>query len=106
MLKLLFSLYISEKLDLSTPHNGQVQSSGRDSKGVSGAIPLSESPLAGSYSYPQTSQINFFINIKFYQSKVLQLKVQNSKNLTFLITITVNLLHFFVVENRYRKLFQ
>ena len=39
-----------ENMSLPTPHRGQVQSSGSSSKGVPGAMPLSGSPTAGSYS--------------------------------------------------------
>ena len=43
-------------MSLPTPQTGQTQSSGRFSKAVPGAIPLSGSPTAGSYSYPHASQ--------------------------------------------------
>ncbi len=42
--------YFFEKLDLSTPHIGQVQVAGRSSKAVPGAMPLSGSPTSGSYT--------------------------------------------------------
>ena len=51
----------STKFSLPTPQTGQTQSSGISSKGVPGAMPPSGSPTAGSYSYPQISQTNFFI---------------------------------------------
>ncbi len=51
--------YCLEKLDLSTPHSGQVQLEGRSSKAVPGAMPLSGSPTAGSYTYPHMSQTYF-----------------------------------------------
>jgi hypothetical protein len=40
--------YASTKSALGTPHTGQHQSSGKSSKFVPGAIPLSGSPSAGS----------------------------------------------------------
>ena len=43
-------------MSLPTPQTGHTQSSGRFSKAVPGAIPLSGSPTAGSYSYPHASQ--------------------------------------------------
>ena len=49
------------KSSLPTPHRGHTQSAGRSSKAVPGSIPLSGSPTAGSYSYPQTMQMYFFI---------------------------------------------
>ena len=39
--------YALENWSLPTPQSGQTQSSGRDSNGVPGAIPLSGSPAAG-----------------------------------------------------------
>ena len=39
-----------EKCSFVTPHSGHVQSSGMSSKAVPGAMPLSGSPAAGSYT--------------------------------------------------------
>ncbi len=50
-----------EKLAFDAPHSGHIQESGTVSNGVPGATPLSGSPFAGSYTYPQTSQTYFFI---------------------------------------------
>lgn len=49
------------KSSLPTPHNGHTQSAGRSSNAVPGAIPLSSSPTAGSYTYPQITHTYFFI---------------------------------------------
>lgn len=54
------------KSPLPTPQSGQTQSSGSSSNGVPAAMPLSGSPTAGSYSYPHTSQMYFFIVVEFY----------------------------------------
>ena len=45
------SSYFSSNNSLLTPHNGQIQSSGRSSKAVPGATPASGSPSLGSYIY-------------------------------------------------------
>ena len=52
-----------EKSSLPTPHSGHTQSSGISSKAVPGATPLSGSPAAGSYIYPHTLQMYFFISV-------------------------------------------
>ena len=51
-----------EKSSFPTPQTGHTQSAGMSSKAVPGAIPLSGSPAAGSYSYPQMLQTYFFIS--------------------------------------------
>jgi hypothetical protein len=63
----------SENWSLPTPQRGHAQSAGRSSKEVPGAMPLSGSPTAGSYSYPQTSQMYFAIivnNLRFQDFKI------------------------------------
>ena len=50
------------KSDFSAPQSGHTQSSGRSSKAVPGAIPLSGSPAAGSYTYPQGPPSYFFMS--------------------------------------------
>ena len=52
------------KASLSNPQTGQTKSSGRSSQAVPGSMPLSGSPRAGSYSYPQ-GQTYFIILIPF-----------------------------------------
>ena len=42
--------YSSVNSSLPNPHTGHTQSAGKSSKAVPGAIPLSGSPTAGSYS--------------------------------------------------------
>ena len=51
----------SEKSSLPTEQRGHTQSSGRSSKAVTGLMPLSGSPISGSYTYPQVSQTYFFM---------------------------------------------
>ena len=57
--------YASSNSSLPTPQSGQTQSSGRSSKAVPAAMPLSGSPTAGSYSHAHTVQRYFFITYKF-----------------------------------------
>src|SRR5512139_747210 len=45
-----------------TPQTGHSQSSGRLSKGVPGSTPPSGSPFSGSYTYPQTTHLHFFMS--------------------------------------------
>ena len=52
------------KSSLPTPQTGHTQLSGMSSKAVPGAIPLSGSPTAGSYSYPQMLHVYFFILLR------------------------------------------
>ena len=52
-----------EKSSLPAPQIGHTQSSGRSSNAVPGAIPLSGSPSAGSYTYPQGPHSYFCIAI-------------------------------------------
>lgn len=49
-------------ISFPTPQMGQTQSSGISSNLVPGAIPLSGSPAAGSYTYPHAVQIYLSIN--------------------------------------------
>lgn len=69
----LFYCYsVSLNSSLPTPQSGQAQSAGRSSNAVPGAIPLSGSPTAGSYTYPQTSQTYFFIiALRLFRSRSL-----------------------------------
>ena len=48
------STYSASNASLPSPHTGHTQSAGTSSHFVPGATPLSGSPFAGSYSYPQT----------------------------------------------------
>lgn len=59
------------KESLPRPHRGHTQSSGRSSKAVPAAMPLSGSPTAGSYTYPQASHTYlamFVSSLLFYIS--------------------------------------
>ena len=47
----------SEKSSLGAPQSGHSQSSGNSSNDLPGAISETSSPIAGSYTYPQISQI-------------------------------------------------
>src|SRR5699024_4487341 len=64
---------------LPTPQIGHTQSSGISSNAVPGSIPLSGSPISGSYTYPHGSQTYFFIVFfsfllkYFYQSDFTRL---------------------------------
>ena len=56
--------YSASKASLPSPHTGQTQSDGTSSHFVPGATPLSGSPTAGSYSYPQ-GHTYFILNFPF-----------------------------------------
>ena len=63
---------------LPTPQSGHTQSSGMSSKAVPGAMPLSGSPTAGSYTHPHTSHTYFFIMFFPFFCFVLILSLLNS----------------------------
>jgi len=48
-------------ISLESPQIGQTQSSGTSSHAVPGAIPLSGSPISGSYTYPQGHTYFFMV---------------------------------------------
>jgi hypothetical protein len=51
---------IGSKSAFEAPHSGHDQSAGKSSNAVPGAIPLSGSPSAGSYTWLQIMQRYFF----------------------------------------------
>jgi len=56
------------KSSFPTPQSGHDQSLGMSSNAVPGWIPLSGSPSAGSYMYPQTLH-SYFCMIKMFNDK-------------------------------------
>lgn len=56
---------LQRKRPLPAPHTGQTKSSGRSSHFVPGAMPLSGSPTASSYSQPQISHTYFIFLSSF-----------------------------------------
>lgn len=51
---------IGSKSAFEAPHSGQFQSAGRSSNAVPAGMPLSGSPMAGSYTWLHTMQRYFF----------------------------------------------